>query len=1107
LTQEQLALQISCSTSALRKIEAEQRRPSAQIVEQLAEVFNVASSERKPFLKFARGDWQAAPTGVDEDTPWLVAPLREYEIPSEREDLSNPKIHLATFLFTDIEGSTKLWESAPEKMKSALQRHHAILQEAISSNSGTVFQITGDAFCAAFQTALSAISAVVTAQRGLHQEPWDLSFPIRVRMGIHTGEAEQTSNDLPTGGYASNPTMNRVARIHSAGHGGQVLLSLVTKELVKDSLPADAELRDMGEHHFKYLISPERLFQLNIAGLPSDFPPLNTRDSARHNLPLQLTSFIGREREIMEIIGLLENARMVSLIGPGGTGKTRLSIQVANEVLDQYPDGAWFVELAPISDPLLLPRTTSIAIGLRDEPHRPVIDMLCDYLHDKQLLLILDNCEHLVEACAELADRLLHACPQIRILATSREVVGIAGETSYLVPSLQLPDMQNLPTVEALSQCEAVRLFIERASAATQKFRVTNDNASSIAQICHHLDGMPLAIELAAGKIRALSAGQIAQRLDDRFRLLTGGSRTAMPRHQTLQAAIEWSYDLLSPAEQTLFRRLSVFVNGWTLEAAESVCSDQDTTAKGALKAEDVLELVTQLVNKSLVMTEERNSEVRYHMLETIRQFGSDKLVEANESESLRDQHLEFFTRFVETADLFLRRAEQIEWLQRLDNEHDNLRSVLQWALGKSSAEPALQLVGSLAAYWTMRCFWLEGAKWLESALNKPSVGLEEMTKSEKGVRAKAFYGDSMLIFNLDDLDRMQTSAETSLNLYKELGDPRGIAFARAWLGYALVRRSDSRAAHLLEKSLAEFRELKDPAGQYFSLQAQLRDYHQIEGAKKAKEVALEVLRLARISENRFNIAHALMSLAEFYFLCGQLDQAVTTQNEANELFKSFGSRDNFILPGVVAYLRHDYDRAKEYFTKTINEYEPLGEKITRSMALFWLGVTYQDEGNLEQARAFLEKALAIQEEVGRRHSTEATPYTLFMLGKVLGQLGDLEKATMMSKEGLLLVKEFNFEFRKAEILILNAWLFIERSPQAATSLLATVTTKYQNMDVPMHPVGKIYYERYLAAARSKLDEKDFNAAWAEGEKMEINQAIDYALSKIEEIEKDIQAK
>ena len=616
LTQQVLAEQVGCSLAAIKKIESDERRPSKQIAERIADSLGVPAGQREVFLEVARG----------------LRPVDQLLLAHEPTVSTPLPRGIVTFLFTDIEASTKLWESAPEQMRVALQRHHAILQEAIASKGGTVFQIIGDAFCIAFPTAPSAISAAVTAQHALYQEPWDLPFPIRVRMGIHTGETERTSTNSPSGGYASNPTLNRVARILKAGHGGQVLLSHVTKQLIEDSLPANMGLRDMGEHHLKNLTRSEHLHQLNIAGLPSDFPPLNTLASHRHNLPVQLTSFIGREKEILEVIHLLEKTRMVTLIGAGGTGKTRLSIQVANDVLDQYPDGVWLVELAPILDALLIPRTIAIAIGLRDEPQRPVIDMLllCDYLRDKELLLILDNCEHLVEACAQLADWLLHACPQIRILASSREALGMSGERLYLVPSLQLPDLQNPLTVESLSQSEAVRLFTERALAATQNFRLTDENISSVAQICHRLDGMPLAIELAAGKIRALSAQQIAQRLDDRFRLLTGGSRTALPRHQTLQSAIEWSYNLLSPSEQTLFRRLPVFVNGWTLEAAESVCSDEDTMTKATLKREDILELLAQLVNKSLVMTEEAHGEIRYHMLETIRQFGSNKLDEVN---------------------------------------------------------------------------------------------------------------------------------------------------------------------------------------------------------------------------------------------------------------------------------------------------------------------------------------------------------------------------------------------------------------------------------------------------------------------------------------------
>ena len=693
LTQEALAQQINCSTSALRKIEAEERRPSEQIVEQLADLFNISSGERASFLKYARGNWEAAPTGVREDAPWRVS------YPPEYEDPLNPRIHLATFLFTDIEGSSKLWESAPEQMKLALQRHHAILQEVIASNGGSVFQIVGDAFCAAFLSAPSAISAAVIAQRSLHEEQWDLPFPIRVRMGIHTGEGEPMSADSSIGGYASNQTLNRVARILKAAHGGQILVSLVTKELLKDSLPANMELRDMGKHYLKNLIRPEHLFELNVEGLPSDFPPLNTLNTLPNNLPAQLTSFIGRVLELAEVKQLLTRTPLLTVTGPGGTGKTRFSLQLAAEVLDmkQFTDGVWLVELAPLADPTLVAQTVASTLGLREQPGRTILDTLVDYLRGKNLLLILDNCEHLIEACAQLANALLRAAPHLKILATSREALRITGETAYHLPSLPLPDSQ-AASLEALAQNDCVRLFVDRALAAYPPFRLKEKNAPAIAEICLQLDGIPLAIELAAAHTKVFPPKQIAARLDDRFRLLTGGSRAELPRHQTLRALIDWSYDLLSEAERALLWRLSIFAGGWSFEAAQAVCGKGIDT--------EVLDLLMQLVNKSLVAVEEELEEGRYHLLETIRQYARDKLFESGEAEQVRDRHLEYFLHYAEAAEPKLRSAEQLAWLERVETEHDNLRSALAWSLESGSSERAQRLTGALYYFCELRGYW-----------------------------------------------------------------------------------------------------------------------------------------------------------------------------------------------------------------------------------------------------------------------------------------------------------------------------------------------------------------------------------------------------------------
>ncbi|HET7378137.1 MAG TPA: adenylate/guanylate cyclase domain-containing protein, partial [Anaerolineae bacterium] len=465
--------------------------------------------------------------------------------------MTNQPTGTVTLLFTDIVGSTRLAQQQPDTWRQLQERHHAILRSAIDAHNGYVFQIIGDAFCAAFATAGEALRASIKAQIDLHAEDWGPA-PIKVRMGLHTGQAELQ----PTGGYIGYLTLSHVQRLMSVAHGGQVLISATTQALVRDALPEEISLRDLGERRLKDLARPEHIFQLLIPTLPGDFALLKTPEVFPTNLPVQLTSFVGREKELTEVKKLLHDAHLLTLIGSGGTGKTRLSIQAAGELLDQYPDGVWLVEFAPILDPLLVPRTTAMAIGLREESMRPVIDLLCDYVREKKMLIILDNCEHLVEACAHLADRLLHASAHTRLLASSREALGIAGEVTYHVPSLRSPDLDHLPSVDTLNQYEAVKLFIDRAISAVPTFTVTSDNAPFLAQICHRLDVIPLAIELAAAKIRVLSVEQIARRLDDRFRLLTGGSRTALERHQTLRATLDWSYNLLPPAEQILLRRL-----------------------------------------------------------------------------------------------------------------------------------------------------------------------------------------------------------------------------------------------------------------------------------------------------------------------------------------------------------------------------------------------------------------------------------------------------------------------------------------------------------------------------------------------------------------------
>jgi predicted ATPase/class 3 adenylate cyclase len=555
-----------------------------------------------------------------------------------------------TFLFTDIEGSTQLWEKNPEAMKDALAKHDLILREAIESNNGQVIKSTGDGVHSVFETAIDAVHATLSSQRNFQASINDIQ--IKVRMGLHTGEAELRAADY------HGQALNRASRIMAAGSGGQILLSSVTAELAREHLPADVSLLDLGEQRLKDLIRPERIFQVLAPDLPKDFPALKSLNSLPNNLPPQLTSFIGREREMQEAKKLLGSARLLTLIGPGGTGKTRLSLQVAADQLSDFKDGVWLVELAPLTDPAFIISTIADVLGMHEVPGVSLMNVVMDYLRAKQLLLILDNCEHLIEESAQLADQLLHACLQLKIIASSREALGIAGETVYRVPSLSLPDRSS----NALMDFESTRLFIDRATKAEPRFHLTDHNASSIAQICYRLDGIPLAIELAAARVKLFTPEQISERLDDRFKLLTGGSRTALPRQQTLRALIDWSYQSLNETEQRALRRLAVFSGGWTFEAAEAVVGESDT-----------MDGLLGLVNKSLVNVDEQNGKSRYRFLETIRQYAMEKLLESGEAIEVRNRHLDYFLESTKQAPqseerIFGVLPDDTEWLDRMES-------------------------------------------------------------------------------------------------------------------------------------------------------------------------------------------------------------------------------------------------------------------------------------------------------------------------------------------------------------------------------------------------------------------------------------------------------
>ena len=671
-----------------------------------------------------------------------------------------------TFLFTDIEGSSKLWEQHPEPMRRAVARHDQILRDAFISQGGYVFKTIGDAFCVAFDIAHSALAAALLAQRGLHGERWEGIKAVKSRMALHTGAAE-----LRDGDYFGQ-SLNRVSRLLSAAHGGQTLLSRATEQMVRDFLPAGVRLRELGERRLRDLARPEHIFQLLANDLPAEFPPLRSLESVPNNLPIQLTSFVGRESEMAEVKRLLGTTHLLTLTGTGGTGKTRLSLQVAADLIETFTDGVWLVEFATIDDPSLVPETVASVLEVRQEADTPITSTLTAFLRAKKLLLILDNCEHVIAGCARLAETLLRASPNLVVLASSREPLGVAGETAWPLQPMSMPEnwkeLAALPNaVEIIGQFEAVRLFVDRASIARPGFELRAGNAAAVAQICWRLDGIPLAIELAAARAKVLMVSQIAERLDDRFHLLTGGSRTAVPRQQTLRALIDWSFDLLGDAERKLLCRLSVFGRGRSFEAITAVCSDE------TLAEWEILDLLTQLVDKSL-LTVEKNPDfgARYFMLESVWDYSREKLAQTGEEPAVRAKHLDFFLKFAEELAPQLIGPDQRRALGSAESEQINIRFALEASAEFSGqGQKGLRMLTALARFAEVRGLFAEARDSFSHLLALPD------TAARDAIRARALAAAARLAWVSDDMPASEKYLPEAVSIFRELNDERGLAF------------------------------------------------------------------------------------------------------------------------------------------------------------------------------------------------------------------------------------------------------------------------------------------------------------------------------------------
>jgi predicted ATPase len=646
------------------------------------------------------------------------------------------------------------------------------------------------------------------------------------------------------------------------------------------------------------------------------------------------------------------------------------------ECLDQFSDGVWLVELAPVTDPALVPGTLLSTFNLREDRHRSVQDVLIDYLRTKTLLLMLDNCEHLIETCAQISETLLQACPRLRILASSREALGITGEFAYRVPSLNTPNPANLPPLDQLQKADSIRLFIERAATAKPGFTLTDVNAFSLAQICYRLDGIPLAIELAASRVKVLSPDQIAARLDDRFRLLTGGSRTALPRQQTLRAMIDWSYSLLSEEEKKLFRRLAVFVGGWTLEGAEAVCGDEDGRA-------DILDLLTRLVDKSLVFTEERDGEIRYHRLETIRQYSREKFLETEEVEKIRDRHLDFFVQFAELVDLKLKSRDQLLWQNRMSAEQDNLRAALEWGLNRNP-DKALRIAGAANLFWTASGFSAEGFRWTQQALaqvEKTPLPTGSTEDRRLMARAKALCGLTRLYLSLGDNANAQRSAEESVALYRQSPDRRGLAFALIVLAYPLDFLGERTQA---EEALQESYSIGRAEGDTYIICRALNRlghvivdlYHDLALAQRYVE---ESLQLAQEAGLRSQEAQAFEILGFIAIHQDDHEEARHCLKESVRAYESIGASFNVILEkSNLAHLERklgNQAEALEYYRETILAFRDMGQTgaVAHQLECFGFIALAQDEQ--ERALQLFAAANALREKSGTPMTPDEQTY------------------------------------------------------------------------------------------------------------------------------------
>jgi predicted ATPase/class 3 adenylate cyclase/DNA-binding CsgD family transcriptional regulator len=999
-----------------------------------------------------------------------------------------------TLVLADVEGSTRLWETQAEEMTTAFARLDHALGDLVSAHGGArpVEQGEGDSFVAAFARASDAVACALQLQRAP-------LAPIRLRIGIHTGEVQ-----LRDEGNYIGPTINRAARIRDLAHGGQTVLSGTTEDLVADVLPTDVWLTDLGRHELRGVPRPERVVQLCHPDLRNDFPPLRTAKAVvSHNLPVQLTSFVGRGAQMTDLEKLLVDNRLVTLTGAGGAGKTRLGVEIAARIAAEFGDGVWYIDLAPVTHPGVVAVAVARALGVPDQPGRFTMDTLLRFVRDRQMLVVLDNCEHLLDASAELVVALLGGAPGLTVLATSREQIGVAGEVSWRVPSLSLAD-------------EAIELFIDRARRARPDFRITNDNTTTVTEICRRLDGMPLAIELAAARVRALSPADILDGLRDRFRLLTGGARTAVRRQQTLRASVDWSHALLTEPERVVFRRLAVFLGGFDLDAAQAVAGGGD------VERDQVLDLLTLLVDKSLVVAENTEGRMRYRLLETVRQYALEKLGESGEADAVRTRHRDHYTSLAAQRDAPADRDYE-RLIEQAETEIDNLRAAFEWSRENSDVELALALASSLQPLWQARGRVREGLVWFDAALAELDAQHAEVAA---GVRARALADRAMLAIWAGDADSLD-QAQQALAIAREVDDP------------ALLTRALTACGLITALGSAEL------AGPYL----------------------VEAIGVARALDDRWRLSQILAHQAIAASNAGDPIATRAPAEEGRDLADAIGnrhlSRQCRLCLAVAQGYQGDLAGAAAQFAELVADAQAAHDGLLEVISLGYQGLVLAWQGDTAAARDAADAAIEAAAELGGYYATvgyaalagaalaagdaataqdaceavpplSALPQTM-ATWRVLSALaalarGDLVAARRWADEAVTSTTGYYLSaalLARAHVAIaqgepeqgerdahdalacaadVEAYVNIPDileclaalagdagSHREAARLFGAAHAFRQRRGAVRFKIWDASYEASVAAVRDALDEKDFESAWAEGVALPTEEAIAYA--------------